>query len=370
MAEKMSQYYELGVKLAANPYAGPGGFNLFVKDMGTLTGLKMPKMPASPGLPGPPKPATAGNPPQPASPSAPGANVPGGPPAGPGPYFGGQNVMLAGSAARQAAKPIAYAADSAGKKVPGWLGRFSGYQQGRTWGQFGKSMLPRQGWLASKVLPKSWTNSLLPQAAATGLRPAFAAAAGKMLPAGLGNIARVSGPVYTPIMAATEVMDAAGVLPQWAGGTGLLSPGWAPRRDFAQQTSVGGPGDTLGYQGPGWQGLGYLGAALNASAKPLRSTYELLEEPITGSMRLYDIGSGMLRNQQTQKARAGRTAWSPEEMNRMARNMSPDYFYHDTQLGHMMPTAAFFNEDQNAHGDLYRQRIRATAGSPAWQPQR
>ncbi len=79
---------------------------------------------------------------------------------------------------------------------------------------------------------------------------------------------RAAGLWATPINAAVEAVDAVGILPQWAGGTGIGNFGWSDELEFRQQTLPAG-------------GMGsYLSSGLNAFTHPIRSTYTLIEGSI------------------------------------------------------------------------------------------
>ena len=78
----------------------------------------------------------------------------------------------------------------------------------------------------------------------------------------------------TPLNAAMEAADAVGLLPEWAGGTGMWNPGWKSDREFYRDTTFNKNNPTiLGIPDPTGGYLDYLGASLNAWSTPLRSTY-------------------------------------------------------------------------------------------------
>ena len=78
----------------------------------------------------------------------------------------------------------------------------------------------------------------------------------------------------TPLNAAMEAADAVGLLPEWAGGTGMWNPGWKSDREFYRDTTFNKNNPTIwGMPDPTGGYLDYLGASLNAWSTPLRSTY-------------------------------------------------------------------------------------------------
>jgi hypothetical protein len=79
----------------------------------------------------------------------------------------------------------------------------------------------------------------------------------------------------TPLNAAMEAADAVGLLPEWAGGTGMWNPGWKSDKQFHKDTTFNPDNPTIwGIPDPTGGYLDYLGASLNSWATPIRSTYE------------------------------------------------------------------------------------------------
>ena len=358
----MSQFYELGIKTAAplKPYSGPGGGTQFAKDLGVLSGFKMPK---SPSLPTAAKPPMGGASATPAMPSSPGANVPGGAAgAGPVPPANRASVIFdAVTLPTMAASAGAMGMDAMGMKVPGALQRFSGYRQGRSWGNFGKSLLPQQGSLVSKAL----TSRL-------GSKIPYANALASKLPMAGRVASGVGGKAIPFVSYIMEGMDAAGALPQWLGGTGIGNFGWSNEADFRQQTSLGGPGENIfGYSGPGWQALNGIGASLNAGAAPTRSIldmthHNLIEAPSRWRNNAVQWFKNRNAEAKLKLDRANATPFTADRMNQMAKGQGG--FYMDENLGHMMPTADYFNSGTSEHDDIWRRRVAGAAGEPGWQP--
>ena len=76
---------------------------------------------------------------------------------------------------------------------------------------------------------------------------------------------RSAGLWAAPINAATETIDAVGLLPQCVGGTGMFTPGWSDEIEFRQETM---PTGSMG---------SYLSSSFSAFSKPLRSLWTIGE---------------------------------------------------------------------------------------------
>lgn len=219
-------------------------------------------------------------------------------------------------------------------------------------------------WLGQLGL-RRWGGQAVRQAAAPA---AFGTAATQLAGRGLGWLGRAAGPLGTPVAAAMELADAGGLLPQWLGGTGLGQVGWAPGQEFTRQTSLGPAGSTLGYRGPGWQALNYAGASMNAAATPLRSAASVAASNVDLP---YRVAGNLLERRRLNQLEASMAAarqqpFTAVDMNNMAKNTAG--FYYDPRLGHMMPSRDYFMQGDGPTAELWRQRVRGTAGAPDWLP--
>ncbi len=91
---------------------------------------------------------------------------------------------------------------------------------------------------------------------------------------------RAAGLWATPINAALEAVDAAGALPQWAGGTGMGVLGWSGEIDFRRETL---PTGSVG---------SYFSSAFNSFSHPVRSLWTVGEG---GVETVCILGSEMMR---------------------------------------------------------------------------